>query len=84
MQFELFEKPMSVNYFHIEGEKSYDYFLIVYITKLQIQSKFWFKSDACVFTPPKYIDKFHAIKTKDLVGSNQTLLFSSQSKVRIL
>ena len=31
MQFELFEKHMSANEFHIEREKSYDYFLIIYM-----------------------------------------------------
>ena len=40
MQFYLLEKPTSANYFQVEREKSYDYILIIYLTKLQIQSKF--------------------------------------------
>ena len=46
-----FWKHMGANYFQIKREKSYDFFLIRYITKLQ--SKFRFGSDACIFTPPK-------------------------------
>jgi len=34
MQFELFEKLRSSNKFQIELEKSYDYFLIIYMKKL--------------------------------------------------
>ena len=84
MQFELFEKPSSANYSQVEREKSYDYLLIIYITKLQIQSKFRFGSEAHVFTPPKHVNKFHATKTKDLLGSYRTPLFSSQSKAQIM
>ena len=53
IQFEFFEKPASANYFQTERENTYDYFLMIYITKLQIQSKFRFGSDARRFTPPK-------------------------------
>ena len=31
MQFEPFENHMSANEFHIEWEKSYEYFLIIYM-----------------------------------------------------
>ena len=33
IQFELFEKHMSANKLQIEWEKSYDYFLIIYMNK---------------------------------------------------
>ena len=32
------------------------------------QSNSRFGSDARIFTPPKHVNKFHATKTKDLVG----------------
>ena len=47
---------VQINYFQIEQERSYDYFLITYITKLH--SNFWFRSDTCM--PPKRINTFHA------------------------
>jgi len=37
MQFELFEKHMSANYFKIEREKSCDYVLIIYIIVVAIE-----------------------------------------------
>ena len=74
----------SANYFQSERKKSYYCFLMIYITKLKIQSKFRCDSDTHVFAPQKHVNKFHATKTKDLVGSYQTLLFSNQSKAKIL
>ena len=60
MQFELFEKHTSANYFQIEREKTYDYLLIIYMRKIRekscdyflilniikLQSKFRFVGDA--------------------------------------
>ena len=37
MEFELFEKRSSANYFQSEREKSYDFFLVIYITNY----KYW-------------------------------------------
>ena len=40
MQFELFEKLRSSNKFQIELEKSYDYFLIIYMKKITFLALF--------------------------------------------
>ena len=53
MQPELFEKPTRTYYFQIEREKSYDYFSIIYITKLEILRKFRSENDVHRFAPPK-------------------------------
>ena len=53
MQPELFDKPTRTYYFQIEREKSYDYFSIIYITKLEILSKFRSENDVHRFAPPK-------------------------------
>ena len=83
MQFEVFEKHISANYFQIEQKKFYDYFLINYDTT-KLQSKFLFGSDTGPLTAPKRVNKFYAAKTKDLVSSYQTLLFCNQSKAKLL
>ena len=49
-----------------------------------MQSKFRFGRDVRVFMTPKHVNKFHATKAKDLVGSYQTLLLGGRSKAKIM
>ena len=73
----------SVNNFQIEGEKSCDYFLInIYIKIIIITDKVLLWTLAILQPLSSSID--HATKTKDLIGSFQTLLFINQSKPTIL
>ena len=65
----LLKNTRSANYFQIEQEKSYDYFLIMYITKLQCKMRFGVahaysrhQITSTSFTPPK--QKIWLVQTK--------------------